>query len=234
MGAALSLEGPRDGVLRLRLNRPDRLNALTLAMAGELLAAVRQAQGDSAVRVLLLSGEGRAFCAGKDRDDPPSAEFVAALQALSAALMACPKPVVAQVQGWAVGAGLELLLNCDIVVAGRSAQFKLPEVNAGLFGTGGVLALLPRKIGLARAKGVLMLGETFSAEQAERWGLIWDVVDDALLDARALAIATQLAMSPPAVLAELKALLHQESFGALDAVLAREAQAHARLAQSTG
>jgi 2-(1,2-epoxy-1,2-dihydrophenyl)acetyl-CoA isomerase len=229
----LSIEGPRDGVLHLRLNRPDRLNALTLALAGELLAAVRQARDDNAVRVLLLSGEGRAFCAGKDRDDPPTPDFVAALQALAAALMDSPKPVVAQVQGWAVGAGLELLLNCDIVLAARSAQFKLPEVNAGLFGTGGVLALLPRKIGLAKAKGVLMLGETFTAEQAERWGLIWAVTDDELLPAKALAVATQLAMSPAAVLAELKMLLHQESFGALAAVLAREAQAHARLDQSS-
>jgi 2-(1,2-epoxy-1,2-dihydrophenyl)acetyl-CoA isomerase len=220
---------PADGVLELRLNRPQRLNALTLALTQHLLAAVRQANGDDTVRVLLLTGEGRAFCAGKDRDDPPTPEFVEALQQLALALMESPKPAVAAVQGWAVGAGLELLLNCDIVIAAQSARFMLPEVSAGLFGTGGVLALLPRKIGLAKAKGVLMLGQEFSAREAEQWGLIWSVVEDGELAPSALAGARQLAGSNPAILGEIKSLLHQESFGDIEAVLEREARAHSKL-----
>ena len=222
---------PDAGVLRLRLARPDKLNSLTLALTRELLRAIEEAEADDAVRVLLLCGEGRAFCAGKDRDDPATAEFVEVLQRVAAALMNSPKPVVAAVQGWAVGAGVELLLNCDIVVAASSAQFKLPEVSAGLFATGGAAALLPHAIGLAKAKGVLLLGETFTAQQAEAWGLVWQVVDDAQLDVRALAIATQLAMSDANVLAEIKRSLHRETFGSLEPVLAREARVHGRLAK---
>jgi 2-(1,2-epoxy-1,2-dihydrophenyl)acetyl-CoA isomerase len=220
---------PADGVLELRLNRPQRLNALTLALTQHLLAAVRQAKLDDTVRVLLLTAEGHAFCAGKDRDDPPTPEFVEALQQLALALMESPKPVVAAVQGWAVGGGLELLLNCDIVVAAQGARFMLPEVNVGLFGTGGVLALLPRKIGLAKAKGVLMLGQEFSAGEAEQWGLIWSVVGDMELPQSALAIARQLAAYDPAILGQIKSSLHFEAVGDLSAVLDREAQVHARL-----
>jgi 2-(1,2-epoxy-1,2-dihydrophenyl)acetyl-CoA isomerase len=220
-------DGPREGVLLLRLNRPQRLNALTLALAQELVAAVQAADADGEVRVIVLQGEGRAFTAGKDRDDPPTPEFVHTLQQLACALMDSPKPVVAAVQGWAVGAGVEILLNCDIVVASRDARFMLPEVNVGLFGTGGVLALLPRAVGLAKAKGALLLGREFSAEEAERWGLIWAVAEDARAEAQ--AIARQLAASDPRILAELKQLLHRESFGGLGPVLAREAQAHGRL-----
>jgi enoyl-CoA hydratase/carnithine racemase len=220
-------EGPREGVLVLRLNRPQRLNALTLALTQELLAAVRAADADAEVRVMVLEGAGRAFSAGKDRDEPATPEFVQVLQQLACALMDSPKPVVAAVQGWAVGAGVEILLNCDIVVAARDARFMLPEVNVGLFGTGGVLALLPRAVGLAKAKGALLLGQEFSAAQAERWGLIWQLADDA--SAECAAIARQLAAADGRILAGIKQLLHREAFGSLGPVLAREAHAHARL-----
>ena len=231
---ALLCDEPRDGVLTLTLNRPERLNALTQALAAELRAAVRAASRDPGVRVLLLRGVGRAFSAGKDRDEPASAEFVDVLQQLAAALMSCPQPVVAAVQGWAVGAGLELLLNCDVVLATRDAQFMLPEVSAGLFGTGGVLALLPRTMGLARAKGTLLLGQPFDATRAEAWGLIWEVVTDAAaLEQRAAAVAAQLAVADPRILAEIKHQLHRETFGELAPVLAREAMAHRRLQEPT-
>ncbi|HVZ46975.1 MAG TPA: enoyl-CoA hydratase/isomerase family protein [Ramlibacter sp.] len=216
-------------MLRLRLQRPERLNALTLSLARDLLAAIERANADDSVRVVLLCGEGRAFCAGKDRDDAATGEFVDVLQRVAAALMDSPKPVVGAAQGWAVGAGLELLLNCDIVVAARNAQFKLPEVASGLFVTGGAAALLPRAIGLPRAKGVLMLGEPFTAEQALAWGLVWEVVDDARLEARSLAIATHLALGDRGILADAKRLLHRESIGELDGVLQREAVVHAVL-----
>ena len=221
-----------EGVLQLRLQRPGRLNALTLALTQDLLAAVRGAAADEAVRVLLLSGDGTSFCAGKDKDDPATGEFVEALQQLAIALMECPKPVVAAVQGWAVGAGVEILLNCDLVVAARSARFMLPEIKIGLFGTGGVLALLPRTVGLAKAKGALMLGDEFSAAQAEQWGLIWQVVEDAELPGRARETAERLARSDAAVLREIKRSLHEEAVGDLRAILAREAAIHTRLLSS--
>ncbi len=219
-----------EGVLVLKLDRPGRMNALTLELASELLRAVHAADADPAVRVIVLRAEGRGFCAGKDRDEPPTQAFVHVLQQLAAALMQSHKPVVAAVQGWAVGAGLELLLNCDVVIASSAARFMLPEVNVGLFGTGGVLALLPRKIGLARAKGVLLLGQPFTAEEAERWGLIWKVVPDAeALEAEAAAIAAHLAGAEPHILGALKRALHAEAVGDFGAVLTREAQAHRAL-----
>lgn len=217
------------GVLELRLNRPERLNALTLALARDLLAAVQAGVADPAVRVILLSGEGRAFCAGKDRDDPPTPAFVETLQALASLLVRCPQPVVTAVQGWVVGAGVELMLNGDLAVAARGARFALPEVQVGLFGTGGVAALLPRLVGLQKAKGLLMLGQELAAVDAERWGLVWQVVEDSALQAQARELAQQLARSSPALLAEVKQLVHREQLGDFGASLARETAVHQRL-----
>ncbi len=219
------------GVLELRLNRPERLNALTLALARDLLAAVQAGVADPAVRVILLTGEGRAFCAGKDRDDPPTPAFVDTLQALASLLVRAPQPVVTAVQGWVVGAGLELMLNGDLTVAARGARFALPEVQVGLFGTGGVAALLPRLVGLQKAKGLLMLGQEVGAADAERWGLVWQVVDDEALAEQARQLALRLAGSSPALLAEVKQLVHREHLGDFDAALAREAQVHQRLGE---
>lgn len=219
------------GVLELRLNRPERLNALTLDLVRDLLAAVQAGAADPAVRVILLTGEGRAFCAGKDRDDPPTPVFVDTLQALASALVRARQAVVTAVQGWVVGAGFELMLNGDLTVAARGARFVLPEVQVGLFGTGGVAALLPRLIGLQKAKGLLMLGQELGAADAERWGLVWQVVDDAALADQARLLAQQLAQSSPALLAEVKQLVHREHLGDFDASLAREAQVHQRLGE---
>ena len=218
-----------DGVLELRLNRPQRLNALTLALVQALLTAVQTGVANPNVRVILLCGEGRAFCAGKDRDDPPTTEFVVALQTLALALMQCPQPVVSAVQGWVVGAGLDLMLNTDLTLAARSARFSLPEVHVGLLGTGGIAALLPRLVGLQKAKGMLLLGQEFNATDAERWGMLWRVVDDALLHVEARQLAQQLARSDPRILATMKRLVHAENLGAIDLALAREASAHAQL-----
>ena len=128
---------------------------------------------DEQVRVLLLSAEGRGFCAGKDRDDPRGDAFVEALQRLAATLVQGPKPVIAAVQGWAVGAGFELALDCDLILASHDARFALPEARLGLLGTGGVHALLPRLVGLGRAKGMLWLGGEVDAAQAHAWALRW-------------------------------------------------------------
>lgn len=217
------------GVLELRLNRPERLNALTLPLAQDLLDAVRAAMGDPAVRVILLSGEGRAFCAGKDRDDPATETFVDTLQALASALVHSPQPVVTAVQGWVVGAGLELMLNGDLTVAARGACFMLPEVHVGLFGTGGVAALLPRLVGLQKAKGLLMLGQELTATDAERCGLVWQVVEDEALSAQARQVAQRLASADSALLAEVKQLVHREQLGDFNAALARETDVHRRL-----
>ncbi|MFT3777987.1 MAG: enoyl-CoA hydratase/isomerase family protein [Ottowia sp.] len=197
-----------DGLFEITLHRPERLNALTPGMAQALLGAVRQAQADPAVGALLIEGEGRAFCAGKDRDAPGSAAFVASLQQLADALVNGGKPSVAAVQGWAVGAGLELALNCDLVIASDDARFKLPEAQLGLPGTGGVHALLPRLVGLGRAKALLWLGDEFDARRACEWGLVWDVAPRPELPERARAYARRLLATDPQALSHVKALVH--------------------------
>ena len=213
----------RDGIAEITLHRPERLNALTPGMAQALLEAVRQAQADPAVRVLLIEGEGRAFCAGKDRDAPGSTAFVASLQQLADALVNGAKPSIAAVQGWAVGAGLELALNCDLVIASDDARFKLPEAQLGLPGTGGVHALLPRLIGLGRAKALLWLGDEFDARRACEWGLVWEVAPRPELAERARAYARRLLATDPRALGHVKSLLHGAALPDFGATLEGEA-----------
>ena len=215
-----------DGVLELRLNRPARLNALTHSLVRALADEVERAMQDDSVRVLLLSAEGRGFCAGKDRDDPPTDAFVADLQRLAAALVLGRKPVIAAVQGWAVGAGFELALDCDLVLASHDARFALPEARLGLLGTGGVHALLPRLVGLGRAKGLLWLGGELDATQAHAWGLVWELADPALLPLRARQLAAELATLDTAALGRIKQLVHGEQIGEFKRALEREASAH--------
>lgn len=219
---------PHGAVLELRLNRPAKLNALTQPMSEQLLASVNAGLADTSVRALLLSGAGTSFCAGKDRDDPGSAEFVAVLQTLAAVLMGSAKPVLACVHGWVVGAGLELMLNADVVVAARSTRFMLPEVRLGLLGTGAVTALLPAAVGLPRAKALLMLGRPFGAEDAERWGLVAGVTDDEHVLTTALQVAAQLASTDAYALAATKALLHTAALGDVAGALSQESQAHSK------
>lgn len=219
----------RDGVLELCLNRPHRLNALTHDLVQQLLQQVQAAATNPDVRVVLLHGQGRAFCAGKDRDDPPTPAFVETLQALAAAIVHAPQIYVSAVQGWAVGAGLEIVLNTDLTLAARSARFALPEVQIGLFGTGGSAALLPLRVGMQKAKGMMLLGDPVSAEDAERWGLVWKLVDDDTLESEAWALASRLARMEPALLRENKRLLHREHLDDFDGALTRETDVQNRL-----
>lgn len=212
-------------VLELRLNRPSRRNALTHALVEDLLVAVREGMGDEQHRVILLSAEGLGFCAGKDRDDPATDAFVHSLQALAAAMIRGPKPVIAAVQGWAVGAGFELALGCDLIVAGSDARFRLPETQLGLPATGGVHMLLPRIAGISRAKGLLWLGQDLSATQAHQWGIAWEVVDAAALADHARSLAASLARLAPDALARVKRLVHTELLPDVPAALEREAAA---------
>lgn len=220
-----------DGAVRvITLSRPDKLNALTLAMAVDLLREIRAAIDDPSVRVLVLHGAGASFCAGKDKTEPGTPVFAALLQSIAETLMEGPKPVVAAVQGWVVGAGLELMLNADICVAARTARFQLPEARIGLLGTGAISATLPAAIGLPRAKAMLMLGRELDAEQAERWGLVSERVEAESALPAALAIAQELAQREPAVLAQTKRLLNRAAIGVVAEALARETAAHEQIA----
>jgi len=214
---------PHELVLELRLNRPDRLNALTHDLSDALLKQLVWAQQASEIRVVLLTAEGRAFCAGKDRDDPPSPAFVDTLQQIAATMLTGSKPVIAAVQGWAVGAGFELALGADLIVAGHDARFKLPETQLGLPATGGVHMLLPRLVGTARAKGLLWLGRELDAGQAHQWGMVWEVVKPSALQDRALALAQELAQLTPEALSRVKRLIHDNLLPDVPQALGEEA-----------
>ncbi|MEP7057993.1 MAG: enoyl-CoA hydratase-related protein [Caldimonas sp.] len=218
------------GVLTLRLNRPERLNAIDEATAQAMLDALEEAGRSAVVRVVVLRGNGRAFCAGRDIGAAPTPQILDLVQAVARAIVALPQPVLAAVHGWVVGAGLEWMLDADLVVAARSARFKLPEIELGVFVTGGITATLPAYAGLARAKGLLLLGEEFSADDAQRWGLIGSVVDDDRFDAEVVRIAARLAGFAPAVLGRFKRVLNGLNLQRFESALAIEAQMQTEIA----
>ena len=218
-----------DGVLTLTLNRPQRLNAIDEPTARALLQALRDADADPQVRALLLRGAGRAFCAGRDISEPPTPEILELVQGVSRAMVECSKPIVCAVHGWVVGAGVEWMLDTDLVVAARSARFKLPEASIGVFVTGGITSVLPRVAGLMRAKALLLLGEEFSAEQAERWGLVSRLVDDESLDEEAQRVARRLSALDPRVASRFKRVLNQMSLADFAHSIALESQMQTEL-----
>jgi len=198
------------GVREVRFNRPQKRNAITYAMYQALVAALRDAQADAAVRVVLLGGEGSAFCAGNDLQDflaGPKFTPAHPVMELLRMLAVFAKPLVAAVQGPSVGIGVTLLLHCDLVVAARSAQLSMPFVALGLVPEAGSSLLLPRLVGAQRAAELLLLGRPLDALAAERLGIVNRVVEDADLGGEARALARSLAEQPARALAETRRLL---------------------------
>jgi len=208
----------RDAVLHVRLDRPEKKNALTLEMYSALAGALEAAQDDPAVRVVLLTGTGDAFTAGNDLGDflqrPPTDESSPVLRFLNA-LISAQKPVVAAVNGLAVGVGTTLLLLCDLVYAARSARFQLPFTSLGLVPEAGSSLLLPQRVGLARAAELLLLGEPFDAEQALGMGLVSAVFEDDELASGAEERARRLAAQPPTAVRLTKSLMRRAERAAL-------------------
>jgi 2-(1,2-epoxy-1,2-dihydrophenyl)acetyl-CoA isomerase len=218
----------RDGWRKLVLNRPDKLNAANRALLTALLAALDAAGADRGCRALLLTGEGRGFCAGQElgpevMPGPQGAPDLGAVASLHHRLVrrlrAIPLPVVCAVNGVAAGAGASYALACDIVLAGRSARFIQAFVKIGLVPDSGASFFLPRLIGEARARALAMLGETLDAERAEAWGLIWRAVDDAALLPEAEKLTAHLATQPTPALAAMKRLFAASAVNTLDAQL---------------
>ena len=210
------------GVLTLTLNRPDKLNAIDNELAEALLQALASARDNTAVRAIRLRGEGRAFCAGRDVSAAPTEQDLMLVQSVSQALVGHPRPVLAEVHGWTVGAGFEWMLNADVVVAAEGTRFKLPEASLGVFVTGGLSATLPAMAGLARAKALTLLGDEFSAGEARDWGLIWRVVPDAALQASGLQMAQRLAALQPQVATQFKRVFNQIGLAGFDQAVAEE------------
>jgi 2-(1,2-epoxy-1,2-dihydrophenyl)acetyl-CoA isomerase len=230
-----------DGVGRLTLNRPEKLNSFTLGMHADLRAALDVIEADATIRAVVIGGAGRGFCAGQDLADlsfePGAMTDLGALidqnfNPLIRRLQALPKPVIARVRGIAAGAGANLALACDLVVAGRSASFLQAFVNIGLVPDSGGTWLLPRAVGSARAMGLAMLGEKLSAERAEQWGLIWKCVDDEHLDAEVDALAQRLARMPTRALAAIKRSIRHAATATLDAQLDLERDLQTQLGAS--
>lgn len=218
-----------DSIARLTLNRPDKLNTFTVAMHGEVRDALERVKADASVRVLVLTGAGRGFCAGQDLGDRAVAPGAARVDLgesvekyygpLVRTLRALPLPVICAVNGVAAGAGANLTLACDIVIAARSASFIEAFCKLGLIPDTGGTYFLPRLIGTARAMGLAMLGDKVSAEQAASWGLIWKCVDDDKLAAETDGLARYLATAATKGLARTKQALYASPVNTLEAQL---------------
>jgi 2-(1,2-epoxy-1,2-dihydrophenyl)acetyl-CoA isomerase len=203
-----------DGYAVVTLNRPDKLNSFNLAMHKELHAAMEDIRSDKSIRALLITGEGRAFCAGQDlqdrKPDPSGARpdlrenLNDWYNPLIKTLRAMPKPVIVAVNGVAAGAGVGFALAGDIILAAKSAKFVLAFAKLGLVPDAGTTFHLPRRIGFGRALAAAMLGETIDAERAADWGLVWKAIEDDKLIEEAHALAGHFATAPTAGLALLK------------------------------
>lgn len=237
-----------DGIATLTLNRPDKLNSFTQAMHDEVRHALKRVASEAAsgaARVLVLTGAGRGFCAGQDLSDRavgPSAAGARPVDLgdsveknyapLVQALRALPLPVIGAINGVAAGAGANIALACDIVLATRSASFVEVFCKLGLIPDTGGTYFLPRLVGSARAMGMAMLGEKLTADRAEAWGLIWKAIPDDAFAAEVQAMARHFASAPTKGLAFTKQALYASAQNSLQQQLALECNMMSELGRS--
>ncbi len=225
-----------EGVRTVRLNRPDRLNAINPTLLADLKAALDTADADPETKVVVLRGEGRAFCAGddlKEFDQQAGTEaetraYIESIQDITRAIVLGDKMVVGAIHGWAVGGGLEWMINCDLAILAEGTRCFFPEVSLGLFVTGGVTRLLPAMVGLTKAREMILFGERFDASQALDMGLAWKVVPEARLVAEAEATARRIAALPGHAVSALKQVLARAPGSGLEAAMALETEATLR------
>ena len=218
-----------EGIARLTLNRPDKLNSFNVAMHTELRDALDKVKAECSVRVLVLTGAGRGFCAGQDLSDRAVAPGGGSVDLgesikkyygpLVRGLRSLPMPVLCAVNGVAAGAGANLALACDIVIAARSASFIEPFCKLGLIPDPGGTYFLPRLIGTARTLGLALLGDKLPAEQAAAWGLSWKCTDDDKLAHEVDLLARHFAAAPTLGLARTKQAIHASPNNTLEAQL---------------
>lgn len=226
-------EGP---VAWVRLNRPERLNAMNRQLVDGLSRALADAEADEGIRAVILHGEGRAFCSGddlKDLDAQTACEadtraWVEAIQNITLQIMQSRKIVIAAVHGWCVGGALEWAINCDFRLFSESARWFFPEVTYGLFVTGGVTALLTKQVGPQVTKELLMLGERHDARKALDVGIAWKVVPDDRLLEEARGLALRIAERPADAVADAKRAINAGLHSTLQDAMARETAATVR------
>ncbi len=224
------------GIARITLNRPDKLNSFNTAMHHELREVLRDHL--DGIRVVVLTGAGRAFCAGQDLNERAVASehpvdlgvtVETGWNPLIRRLADLEQPIIARVNGVAAGAGANIALACDVVIAARSAKFIQSFTPIGLIPDSGGTWILPRLVGQARALGLALTGEPLPAEQAAEWGLIWKAVDDDALDSEVDALAARLAALPPLGLAATKKMIRSTWSRTLDQELNEERNEMRRL-----
>jgi len=221
-----------EGIATIMLNRPQALNALNLEIAEELEISIKDVKEDKGVKVLILTGAGRAFCSGGDLQAIPigkeasqGRDFLRRMHRWVNELVNLPKPVIAAVNGLAVGAGCNLALLSDIIIASEEARFSEIFVKVGAIPDLGGLYLLPRYVGLAKAKELIFTGDMIDAREAERIGLVNRVVTHEKLEEAVRDLAQKLAKAPPIALAMSKSIIHRGLEADLDTVLELEAYA---------
>ena len=225
----------QDGIARLVLNRPDKMNSFTTAMHEELRVALDQVQANTSVRVLVLTGAGRGFCAGQDLADPAVSYTPGQATAdlgnvverdykpLILRLQNLRVPTIAAVNGVAAGAGVSLALACDMVVAKQSASFIQAFSKVGLIPDTGGTWFLPQRVGMARAMGLAFLADKLSAVQAAEWGLIWQCIEDEQFDESVQSLAVRLATAPTKALVRIRQAMQGSLSHSLEQQLSMEA-----------
>ncbi len=222
-------------VRSISLNRPDSLNAMNRQLIDDVAQAFDDANADDQTSVIILTGQGRAFCAGDDRrehshpeNEAQARDLVEAIQRATRAIIFGEKPVIGAINGWAVGGGFEWAINCDFPIWAKTARAFFPEVSLNLFVTGAVTSLLPALAGLNKAREMLMLGNQYDATELERIGVAWRVVDDDELLDEAQSVARQLSQQPPLAMKAMKRVLNQSAVNDINQALELETEATIR------
>lgn len=222
----------KQGVCTIRLNRPQSLNAMNRQLIDDLALAFEDANANPSAKAIILTGEGRAFCAGDDRvehvhpeNEAEAEDLVDAIQRVTRAMVFGEKPIVGAINGWAVGGGFEWAINCDFPIWAKSAKAFFPEVSLNLFVTGAVTSLLPALVGLNKAKEMLFLGQRYEAQELEQMGVAWRVAEDEALQTEAYEVAAQLAQLPTLSVRAMKRVLNQSASADLEKALQLETEA---------
>ncbi|MET2828517.1 enoyl-CoA hydratase/isomerase family protein [Mesorhizobium shangrilense] len=223
-------DGP---VAWIKLNRPERLNAMNRQLVDELAAALAKAEAQVDTRVIILHGEGRAFCSGDDLKDldaqtvsePATQAWVEAIQNVTLQIMQSRKIVIAAVHGWCVGGALEWAINCDFRLFADNTRWFFPEVTYGLFVTGGVTALLTKQVGPQVAKELMILGERHDAAKAVEVGIAWKLVAEAELLNEARKLALTIAERPASAVSDIKHAINEGFHSSLADAMALETKA---------
>jgi enoyl-CoA hydratase/carnithine racemase len=223
------LERPAEGVALIRINRPDARNALNMEVRKLIAQHLTELADDAATRCIVLTGNQQSFAAGADIKEMAGAGPIEMIQRgthkLWRMIAACPKPVIAAVNGFALGGGCELAMTCDIIIAGESARFGQPEVKIGIIPGGGGTQRLTRAVGKYKAMKICLTGELFSAREAFDMGLVSELVPDAEVEKRAVGMAQQIAALAPLAVQQIKEVLLAGQDASLDAALRLETKA---------